>query len=447
MGIEFTTQEAQRMDNVPDLSGRRFVTTAELVAGYVPYTGATSGVDLGSNGLSAGSVGISGTLTDNVGSAGDLGWFLKSTGSGFVWQTPSTYGVSNFANDAGYLTSFSETDTLATVTARGASTATHLTFSGGASTTSLAASGSGGVLVESNSGTDVALFGAGGGSGATFYGGVIMSTMTAGSMLFACSSGLISQDNANLFWDDSSNRLGIGTSAAPSTTLHVISTSNQMRIGASTTGYWNTSVGSTGIVSMDAVGSGASFRMSDPLTVSSASATIPAVTANNDGSGDRFGFAVINMNSSGAVSASAIQQFGASDTLGFTRYSLFVGDQAGSFKINTGAMTPTAVGTERITISNTGLVTINETGADADFRVEGDTLTHMIFTDASSATENIALLASGAPNWQSMDGGIFIGNASAVPSGNPSSGGFLYVESGALKFRGSSGTVTTIAAA
>lgn len=47
-------------------------------------------------------------------------------------------------------------------------------------------------------------------------------------------------------------------------------------------------------------------------------------------------------------------------------------------------------------------------------------------------------------NWQSMGGGIYLRNASAVPSGNPSSGGFLYVESGALKYRGSSGTVTTI---
>lgn len=40
---------------------------------------------------------------------------------------------------------------------------------------------------------------------------------------------------------------------------------------------------------------------------------------------------------------------------------------------------------------------------------------------------------------------LFIANASAVPSTNPTGGGILYVEGGSLKYRGSSGTVTTIA--
>lgn len=36
-------------------------------------------------------------------------------------------------------------------------------------------------------------------------------TMTAGSVLFAGTGGLLSQDNTNFFWDDTNNRLGIGT--------------------------------------------------------------------------------------------------------------------------------------------------------------------------------------------------------------------------------------------
>ena len=44
-------------------------------------------------------------------------------------------------------------------------------------------------------------------------------------------------------------------------------------------------------------------------------------------------------------------------------------------------------------------------------------------------------------------GVIYIANATSVPNANPSGGGILYVESGALKYRGSGGTVTTIAAA
>lgn len=58
---------------------------------------------------------------------------------------------------------------------------------------------------------------------------------------------------------------------------------------------------------------------------------------------------------------------------------------------------------------------------------------------------NIAMFGSG-----SYGGGtkvLFMANRSAAPSTNPTGGGILYTESGALKYRGSSGTVTTIAAA
>jgi len=50
----------------------------------------------------------------------------------------------------------------------------------------------------------------------------------------------------------------------------------------------------------------------------------------------------------------------------------------------------------------------------------------------------------------SAGGGVgiaFIANATTVPTTNPTGGGVLYCESGALKYRGSSGTVTTLGAA
>lgn len=47
----------------------------------------------------------------------------------------------------------------------------------------------------------------------------------------------------------------------------------------------------------------------------------------------------------------------------------------------------------------------------------------------------------------SGSGVMFIANATTVPTTNPSAGGILYVEAGALKYRGSSGTVTTLGAA
>jgi hypothetical protein len=44
-------------------------------------------------------------------------------------------------------------------------------------------------------------------------------------------------------------------------------------------------------------------------------------------------------------------------------------------------------------------------------------------------------------------GVIAIANAAAVPSVNPAGGGILYVQDGALKYRGSNGTVTVLASA
>jgi hypothetical protein len=41
-------------------------------------------------------------------------------------------------------------------------------------------------------------------------------------------------------------------------------------------------------------------------------------------------------------------------------------------------------------------------------------------------------------------GVVFIANATTAPSTNPTGGGILYVDAGALKYRGSSGTVTTL---
>jgi hypothetical protein len=67
---------------------------------------------------------------------------------------------------------------------------------------------------------------------------------------------------------------------------------------------------------------------------------------------------------------------------------------------------------------------------------------------------NTAVIFPGSNNtWlgggtASMGGGtavVGIRNATAVPSSNPTGGGILYVEAGALKYRGSGGTITTIA--
>ena len=66
--------------------------------------------------------------------------------------------------------------------------------------------------------------------------------------------------------------------------------------------------------------------------------------------------------------------------------------------------------------------------------------TPVMFFDASG---NVAINSTGS--FGSGTGVVFLANRTAAPSGTPTGGGVLYAEAGALKWKGSSGTVTTIA--
>jgi hypothetical protein len=66
---------------------------------------------------------------------------------------------------------------------------------------------------------------------------------------------------------------------------------------------------------------------------------------------------------------------------------------------------------------------------------------------ARRASATVSSLSMNTTSLGSGVGVVAIGNANTVPSTNPTAGGVLYAEGGALKWRGSSGTVTTIAPA
>jgi len=63
--INFDMQTNQNPSMVPDLSNKLFVQQAELVAGYVPYTGATTDVDLGVHNITATDATITGSIILN----------------------------------------------------------------------------------------------------------------------------------------------------------------------------------------------------------------------------------------------------------------------------------------------------------------------------------------------------------------------------------------------
>ena len=120
-------------------------------------------------------------------------------------------------------------------------------------------------------------------------GTVQISAMTAGSVLFAGASGAVIQDNANLFWDDSNNRLGIGTSS-PSDKFQVagvIRTSGAVAVGAASVGDFDFFGGNARILSRGANASTAGgiqfHRLSSDASINAVSMAID--TSGNVGIG------------------------------------------------------------------------------------------------------------------------------------------------------------------
>jgi hypothetical protein len=190
------------------------------VTGFVPYTGATQDVNLGTHDLTAtqGTFATSGnpdTLTVNHSSGSGKALTITKGGAGEGIYVNKTSGSGNAVTIVGDLE------------------ATNLKRTGGTSSQFLKADGS----VDSN----------------TYF---QLPVLTSGSVLFSNGT-TIAQDNTQLFWDDTNNRLGIGTTS-PLFKLQVETTVN----GAG--GIWarNTNTGSLayGTVAANSAVGGLSLR-------------------------------------------------------------------------------------------------------------------------------------------------------------------------------------------
>lgn len=91
--------------------------------------------------------------------------------------------------------------------------------------------------------------------------------------------------------------------------------------------------------------------------------------------------------------------------------------------------------------SNVARLTAAGTGADADLALTAQGA-GKVYTGSKMAI-GFTVNMSNAPS----SGMLGLSNVGAAPSGSPVGGGYLYVQAGALKYIGSSGTVTTIAPA
>lgn len=145
---------------------------------------ASTGISV-SNG--AGSISITNTAPDQT---------VTLTGGGTTTISGSYPNFNITSNDqyVGTVTSVSGTGTVNGLTLTGTVTSSGSLTLGGTLSVNLASSDVTGTLPVANGGTGTA------------------TQFTAGSVVFAGTSGVYSQDNANLFWDDTNNRLGIGAS-------------------------------------------------------------------------------------------------------------------------------------------------------------------------------------------------------------------------------------------
>jgi hypothetical protein len=148
--------------------------------GLLPVAnGGTGATTLTANGVLYGS-GTSAIAATAVGTTGQV--LVGNTGAAPSWSTLSGIGVTSFSAGTTGLTPSSATTGVVTLA---------------------------GTLGVANGGTGTA------------------TAFTTGSVVFAGASGVYTQDNANLFWDDTNNRLGIGTTT-PAYPLDVTTTGPQI---------------------------------------------------------------------------------------------------------------------------------------------------------------------------------------------------------------------------
>jgi hypothetical protein len=108
----------------------------------------------------------------------------------------------------------------------------------------------------------------------------------------------------------------------------------------------------------------------------------------------------------------------------------------------------TTLSNQAVSIANSAIAALNTLSTPGSpYTIDAGNITSGTMAQAriTNLASDLALKANTAS--PSLTGITSIANAITIPTTNASNGGFLYSENGALKWRGSSGTVTTMAPA
>jgi hypothetical protein len=124
---------------------------------------------------------------------------------------------------------------------------------------------------------------------------------------------------------------------------------------------------------------------------------------------------------------------------------------SGTVRVQVQSVSNGAEASLKVTGKSTGGVTttfragVNLT-SDSSFEVYDDVAVGLVDRYISGASGYRAIYIDSVERFRVTATGLAIPNVSSAPS-TPSSGGVMYVEGGALKYRGSGGTITTLAVA
>ncbi len=248
--------------------------------------------------------------------------------------------------------------------------------------------------------------------------GSTITSATAGSILFAGTSGVLAQDNTNFLWDDANNqlRLGAGTASLPAYTF----------AGDTTTGLFSVSAGTIGFtfsgtqrysISGSSFASGTTGGFSIGRAIGSA--TAPTYTFTGDGNTGIYRDAADTLEFATAGSERA--RFDSSGNFGIgetTPASLLTVGSGDLFQVNSSGAIAAATG-----ITSSG--TINFSGLTAS---------KLVFTDGSknlSSTGTVPIDQGGTGLTSTpTNGQLFIGNGSGYTLATITAGTGVSVTSG-----------------